>query len=907
MGQIIGGAAKPKRCNLNQLSQVPTPAAGEYILVSSDNSMNAAGQGNFDCYIEGDGTKAATALELKPIAEGKIAQNENDAISGKEVFLGFYDFAPKTITEYTSSAGYIYRDGSVVTVDVGTYQLTDAIPVKNGDILTYTSACYGDTAALAFATSSDATTWQVLQLGVGNNAASTRSYNFTSDGYIRLSYNQNLGLSLELQTNEPRLKYGCDDKVTEDGERAVKGSGVYYFVTTGKDNVVITSADEKIGYIDNKGIIVTVNSGDYRYTEPIPITAGASLIATFACYPDTAAISFSTKKNPSVWQVINLGIDGSKPSYYSHTFSDDGYIVLSYNVAKQHNFRIAQLAKVVPWVTDSDISNHINTKNFDCVETTYTGGLILMSGTSVTTSDEYYITDPIFVKAGTKIAALLACHLDTAAIATASSSDSTTWNPVMAGLNNNSLNVYEYTPDVDIYVRFCYRPAYGIQVFKQNGEKDKFAPADVVGVKEIIDAGSIPFTAGYYMNTSGELVQNSVANVTEPISVKRGDELSCYAIPINTTEASLLAFSADGVTWKSLINGGESRRVFVKAIAPEDGYFRISYSGLISNFNLKNYEYMKLGYLANNQLCKRFSNCKSFGTQPAANGSEGSFMNVAGNYDALITTIYEPLRAANPNYITRTNIGRDSSNTYDMYLYEFTPKYYTQSVILIAGVHANEPDAVACLARIMQLITNSYSDDEDLTYLRYNVKFIVVPVVNVWGYSQSPKKRYSYSGKEMQSWETYPLIQELANLKPYLLDFSKTSSFLLDMHTTTNNSYRDFYGITNKFDKNLRTIFRTNAWLCDNYAKDGRSVDDQYLGYLDGYGGILSTYFHRVTGIPSATLELSDKYWDSSLSTSTVITMGVTMWLNYIIQMVNDCYNFTPYGIPIADYRESRP
>lgn len=69
MGQIIGGAAKPKRCNLNKLSQLDTPAAGEYILVSSDNSMNAAGQGNFDCYIVGDGKKAATELPLKNIEE----------------------------------------------------------------------------------------------------------------------------------------------------------------------------------------------------------------------------------------------------------------------------------------------------------------------------------------------------------------------------------------------------------------------------------------------------------------------------------------------------------------------------------------------------------------------------------------------------------------------------------------------------------------------------------------------------------------------------------------------------------------------------------------------------------------------------------------------------------------------
>ena len=67
MGQIVGGAAKPKRCNLNKLSQLGTPAAGEYILVSSDNSMTAAGQGNFDCFIVGDGAKAASALTLQKI------------------------------------------------------------------------------------------------------------------------------------------------------------------------------------------------------------------------------------------------------------------------------------------------------------------------------------------------------------------------------------------------------------------------------------------------------------------------------------------------------------------------------------------------------------------------------------------------------------------------------------------------------------------------------------------------------------------------------------------------------------------------------------------------------------------------------------------------------------------------
>ena len=67
MGQIVGLNAKCKRANLNALSQVGTPALGEYVLVSTDNSMNADGQGNFDAYIMGDGTTSANSLELKKV------------------------------------------------------------------------------------------------------------------------------------------------------------------------------------------------------------------------------------------------------------------------------------------------------------------------------------------------------------------------------------------------------------------------------------------------------------------------------------------------------------------------------------------------------------------------------------------------------------------------------------------------------------------------------------------------------------------------------------------------------------------------------------------------------------------------------------------------------------------------
>lgn len=65
MGQIVGLNAKCKRANLNALSLVPTPANGEIILVSSDNSMTADGQGNFDGFIVGDGVTPAAELEIQ--------------------------------------------------------------------------------------------------------------------------------------------------------------------------------------------------------------------------------------------------------------------------------------------------------------------------------------------------------------------------------------------------------------------------------------------------------------------------------------------------------------------------------------------------------------------------------------------------------------------------------------------------------------------------------------------------------------------------------------------------------------------------------------------------------------------------------------------------------------------------
>lgn len=133
MGQIVSSAAKPKRCNLNKLSQLGTPAAGEYILVSYDNSMTANGQGNFDAYVVGDGTTAATALPLIYIEDEEPVEGSTKGIQSgwvhkfvKPVTDEFLDVSQRTedVSEvydgkiehaYIGSNGRIYGAGSTST------------------------------------------------------------------------------------------------------------------------------------------------------------------------------------------------------------------------------------------------------------------------------------------------------------------------------------------------------------------------------------------------------------------------------------------------------------------------------------------------------------------------------------------------------------------------------------------------------------------------------------------------------------------------------------------------------------------------------------------------------------------------------------------------------------------------
>jgi len=110
--------------------------------------------------------------------------------------------------------------------------------------------------------------------------------------------------------------------------------------------------------------------------------------------------------------------------------------------------------------------------------------------------------------------------------------------------------------------------------------------------------------------------------------------------------------------------------------------------------------------------------------------------------DEIVNKFYEPLRQSYPNYISRTMIGTDTSGQYQMWLYDFCPDNYETCVFIQSGVHPIETEGYLGLVRMMEMIAN-----DELPDLRLKVRFLVIPVVSVYGISKKAQadsivKRY---------------------------------------------------------------------------------------------------------------------------------------------------------------------
>ena len=138
------------------------------------------------------------------------------------------------------------------------------------------------------------------------------------------------------------------------------------------------------------------------------------------------------------------------------------------------------------------------------------------------------------------------------------------------------------------------------------------------------------------------------------------------------------------------------------------------------------------------------------GGLPATPDSAPTIDEIYAEYDALL--------AQHPDNIARSVLGMDASGSYEIRQYVFTPdkipciqstvlntngRAFIQSdypvIIVDAGIHGNEQTAVTDLFNAMSEIYNNWKSSELLEYLRWNVKFVVCPIVNPYGYTNETR------------------------------------------------------------------------------------------------------------------------------------------------------------------------
>lgn len=295
---------------------------------------------------------------------------------------------------------------------------------------------------------------------------------------------------------------------------------------------------------------------------------------------------------------------------------------------------------------------------------------------------------------------------------------------------------------------------------------------------------------------------------------------------------------------------------------------------------------------------------------------------ILGNYDALMSQ--------HPLYITKTEIGEDSSGN-KLYRYDFkNPDAYhaggqyseaKAKVILISGIHAEYAGIYSLYNAMEQITTNP-----NLQHLRNEVHFIVVPAVNLYGITNSSRTNINgvdlarnfevdwgtNPGDTVPGSSTYCGVSALSEPECQAIDrlMAENSDAIL---FTSCHSYQGVTGQKDFIWGALATKYGTNLGnklvmkLSQEWIKK-HDIITEANGYIDNFEG--NNYIGYVDvsapagsegkqamkyGIHGGTLEVCDYFHfpeeKSQRLTGFVISRGTEAYINWVLLNV---YNYDP-------------
>lgn len=272
------------------------------------------------------------------------------------------------------------------------------------------------------------------------------------------------------------------------------------------------------------------------------------------------------------------------------------------------------------------------------------------------------------------------------------------------------------------------------------------------------------------------------------------------------------------------------------------------------------------------------------------------------NYEEIMES-WNNLQKKYPNYISKTNLGKETSGILDMYRYDFIPeivpleasvqdgmnKIYTKNdypiVIMGACIHGAERPCAKALLNLMTLIADA-KDYSILGWLRNNIHFVIIPLENPWGYKNN--KRTNVNQVDLNRnfepyWEkgdnttenqryrgTAPLSEKEAQyIDSILKECADKAVCYYSFHThgvftsysmMTNFSSPALFLLNDmqNIGMSVTKMITTSGWTNHNLPEDSG-----YIGCMEmAYGVAMASYQGAKYNIPSACPEVMYRYYD---------------------------------------------
>ena len=229
--------------------------------------------------------------------------------------------------------------------------------------------------------------------------------------------------------------------------------------------------------------------------------------------------------------------------------------------------------------------------------------------------------------------------------------------------------------------------------------------------------------------------------------------------------------------------------------------------------------------------------------------------------------------------VTKSLIGYDQTNTYPVYEYDFKPKNYNRTILITSGLHSYELSAIYGIAHLFKdLMTTPYKHN-GFKYIRENVRIKVIPILNPWGFNQSPKvyansngvnpnRNFNFEG----SWDAYPnkpdnewdykgtsafSEQETKNIANWLYYNKEIADFWIDFHTGYDDSKHDIWCLYQSYSP-LASKIETAREKLVNRIKSKYSVTDvNNYAQIDYVNSIKIEWSEKAIGIPMMVVEQS--------------------------------------------------